>query len=341
METLSAIDRGQVLHDAKVEYWKHLRPIVQLALAIHVMLFVLFLVMDLPLLYAVNALSVLTYVACLLALHLKFFCTATSLMSVEIILHSALTTWVLGWESNFYAYLFCIVPLINFGFQTSPWRRLGLSAIILGGLVAGFSLRHRMGHGGGALVPWLELLGEVNLVGATLMLMNATASSVRHTMLMQYDLYHRAARDSLTNLYTRRRILQAVQQLSAPTQVTLMMLDIDHFKQINDRHGHDYGDQVLQEVAAAISACVRVTDVASRWGGEEFLVLMPATSPSEALVVAERMRTRLKDAARPVSATFALVGLRPEETFRDALERADRVLYQGKEAGRDRIMLGE
>lgn len=342
MDTLSAADRTQVLNDATAQFWQHIQPIVRIALAIHVLLFALFLAMDIVLLYTGNALSLLAYVGCLVAIQARHYRLAGVLICLEIILHAILATWVLGWDSNFYFYLFFLVPILAFSFQTAPVRRIALSIAILLVLVGGYCVRHRMGGTGLVSAKVCEGFGIANALTATAMLLQATALSVRYTLKMQYDLYQRANRDSLTNLYTRRRMAQRIEQLLPNQSVAMLLLDIDHFKQINDRYGHQQGDQVLQQIAAAIAASVRATDLPARWGGEEFLVLMPDTQPAQARQVAERVRRALGEIVlpdqRPVTATQALAELRPGEAFRDALNRADQALYLGKQQGRDRIV---
>ncbi|MBA1244421.1 GGDEF domain-containing protein [Pseudomonas japonica] len=345
MDTLSASDREHVLENATAQFWKHIAPVVKIAFGIHVVLFVLFLVLDLRPLWLGNIASIAAYVACLRAIGQKRFQLAGMVMCSEIILHAMLATWVLGWESNFYFYLFCIVPILSFSFQTAPLRRMLLSMAILLVAIGGFALRHRLG-GAYAVSPVLmETFGFINLFTATALLLHATVLSVRYSLTMQFHQFHSANRDSLTNLYTRRRILQQARQLPQSVPVSVVLLDVDHFKQVNDRHGHDQGDRVLQRVALAISGSVRDTDMAARWGGEEFLVLMLATPLGEARNVAERIRARLSDAADAqaltVTATLGVAQLRPGETFRELFSRADQALYLGKQQGRDRVMLAD
>jgi diguanylate cyclase (GGDEF)-like protein len=348
MNTLSADDRLQVVRDATAEYWKHIIPIVQIAFAIHVLLLGLFLIVDIPVMWITNALSILVYIGCLFAIRRKRYQCAGFLISAEIIVHAAVATWVLGWDSNFHFYMFCIVPIIAFSFQSSPVRRACLSIAILAVAVLGFAFRHQV-PGAMIGVKAQELFGIVNALTATALSLHATALTVRFNMAMQMKLFYSAHRDSLTNLYTRRRVLQRLRHLGSGRDkgsTSLVLIDIDHFKQINDQHGHDLGDLMLQRVAEVISGCVRVTDIAARWGGEEFLVLMPNTIFEEARQVAERLllqiraQTGLGDAATVhVTATLAVATMQPGETFRDTLSRADQMLYQGKQEGRDRLML--
>ena len=161
-----------------------------------------------------------------------------------------------------------------------------------------------------------------------------------------------AERDGLTGLYNRREICRlgdeaivAAQQLDQCLSVVIF--DVDHFKRFNDEHGHATGDRVLIAVAAAAAGVVRGADRVGRYGGEEFLVLLPGAREAEALLAAERMRAAVAavavdtDSAATVSVTISLgvavVGA--GERLEQALHRADQALYTSKGAGRDRVSL--
>jgi diguanylate cyclase (GGDEF)-like protein len=346
MNTLSASDRAQLLREATAQFWQHIIPIVQIAFGIHVVLFVLFGLLQLPLLAAGNALSIAAYVVCLGAIRARRYTFAGALMSVEIILHAALATWVLGWDSNFHFYLYCLVPIIAFSFQHTRRWRLCFNLAIISVLVGGFALRRHMGVEALVSAQMLEVFAVANVSIATLLLLHGTALSVRFARSMQLNLFHSANRDSLTNLYTRRRVLQGVRQLVDSVPAAIILLDIDHFKQINDSLGHEKGDLILQRVAEAISSNVRATDVASRWGGEEFLVLMPDATEEAARMVAERIMLHIRQwvgQVQPtplnVTATLAISQIRPGESFEKALARADQGLYRGKQQGRDQVVM--
>jgi diguanylate cyclase (GGDEF)-like protein len=162
-----------------------------------------------------------------------------------------------------------------------------------------------------------------------------------------------ARTDALTGLANRRAIMdsigremQRVARGAAPFCVVLA--DVDHFKQVNDRYGHDTGDIVLKQVAAAIRAAAREADDTARWGGEEFLVLLPATTAAEAQASAERMRTRVRALAveangqtLQVTASFGVSALRAGEAVDACVKRADEALYRAKREGRDRVVVGE
>jgi diguanylate cyclase (GGDEF)-like protein len=155
--------------------------------------------------------------------------------------------------------------------------------------------------------------------------------------------------DELTALANRRHMNEvlALEQRRTPKHgpTCVALLDIDFFKQINDRHGHAAGDAVLRAFAQAARAELRDGDVLARWGGEEFLLMLPDTQPGDARAVLGRVRARVAALAlpglhleRPVSFSAGLSALHGDETFADTISRADKALYQAKAAGRDRVM---
>jgi len=151
-----------------------------------------------------------------------------------------------------------------------------------------------------------------------------------------------ALTDPLTGVANRRRLEAdiAASARDLRRRVAVLMVDIDHFKGVNDRHGHPAGDLVLREVGAALDAILRGDDVVYRYGGEEFCVLLPSASLPEAEVVAERVRTVIGRVEAPdgghLSASVGVAdGL--AATIRSTIERADRALYAAKGAGRNRI----
>ncbi len=159
-----------------------------------------------------------------------------------------------------------------------------------------------------------------------------------------------AVTDQLTGLFNRRymsRHLNTLMADSAGKQVSFLLLDVDFFKQINDTYGHDVGDEVLREFAGRISANVRGIDLACRYGGEEFVVVMPDTDMSFAYMVAERLRQSVADAPfatgsapRPVPVTIS-IGVAASacgETPEVLLKRADQALYRAKRDGRNRVV---
>jgi diguanylate cyclase (GGDEF)-like protein len=124
------------------------------------------------------------------------------------------------------------------------------------------------------------------------------------------------------------------------------MLDVDHFKHVNDRYGHDAGDVVLREVALRCRAALRTSDLIARWGGEEFLMMIPGIGPAGVLRLAERLRSALAatpvhvgEAAISITASLGVASAPADATSMDELIRlADQRLYTAKAAGRNRVV---
>ncbi len=125
--------------------------------------------------------------------------------------------------------------------------------------------------------------------------------------------------------------------------LSIILVDLDHFKQVNDRFGHVFGDRVLVEFAGLARKALRGTDTVGRWGGEEFLILCPETTEEAAFALAERLRLTLRLYGFPAghlqTASFGVAGCRAGDTVDDLLVRADHALYRAKDDGRDRVVL--
>ena len=149
--------------------------------------------------------------------------------------------------------------------------------------------------------------------------------------------------DELTGLANRRRLdekLQEEVQRSERTGhvFTLLLIDLDLFKQVNDRYGHQAGDDVLRHCAAALKQKVRVTDLVARYGGEEFCVLLPDTAPAGGRRVAETLRKAVKDLPEPVpTISVGVAHWEPDISADELVRRADQALYRAKGSGRDRV----
>jgi diguanylate cyclase (GGDEF)-like protein len=159
--------------------------------------------------------------------------------------------------------------------------------------------------------------------------------------------------DSLTGLVNRRAFFERTEsarllaeRLRSP--IALMMIDIDHFKRLNDRFGHATGDEALCVFAATAQQALREHDIMGRLGGEEFALVLPGTDIEGALQAAERLRTAVAAAVLPTSGneytmtvSIGVVVIDPNEHINSALARADHALYAAKSAGRDRVEVGE
>jgi diguanylate cyclase (GGDEF)-like protein len=155
-----------------------------------------------------------------------------------------------------------------------------------------------------------------------------------------------ATQDSLTGVPNRRVMRQALEAVIADPlnhvqPVSLLLFDVDRFKNINDTHGHDVGDEVLVRIAHFVQRQLRTTDLLARWGGEEFIILVPGQSEEQARQTAERLRAGLADIEHPhvgtVTASVGFTRFVPGESVSAFVKRADGALYQAKRLGRNRV----
>ncbi len=155
-----------------------------------------------------------------------------------------------------------------------------------------------------------------------------------------------AVTDSLTRLYNHRHIIERLQEQVSTAkryqrELTVIMFDIDFFKKVNDTYGHPFGDKVLEQVAATLREEIRAADIAGRYGGEEFLVVMPETGLAEGLNTAERIRLGLEGLTwrHPITVTISagVATWQKGETASELITRADALLYKAKEGGRNQV----
>ena len=158
-------------------------------------------------------------------------------------------------------------------------------------------------------------------------------------------LAEQATTDSLTGIANRRLLDDELERMIAQARryhlpLSVVLMDLDDFKDVNDEHGHDTGDRVLVETVERVTASVRDADLIGRWGGEEFLLLAPHTDHEAACTLAERCRTAIRRSPMEVgevTASFGVATLDASDDARELFRRADLALYTAKQEGRDRV----
>lgn len=169
----------------------------------------------------------------------------------------------------------------------------------------------------------------------------------------QFDsrLIELASTDPLTGLLNRRMLMAEAQRRTEEAEryqgsLSALMLDIDHFKRINDKHGHLAGDAILKAVAGVAKECARRTDYLGRYGGEEFLLVCPNTEREEAAIVAERIRAATEQldsaslgVASKVTVSVGVAELQQSASVSELIDAADRALYRAKRGGRNRVVI--
>jgi diguanylate cyclase (GGDEF)-like protein len=257
------------------------------------------------------------------------------------------------------AALYPMMLILLFGAFSLTWRRMAaLTAFGLAGLGASIAALHHWQPG-----VYDSSVDISNLLGVSIVLpacswLAARLSAIRTKLHGQRadlaralaDVQRLATRDELTGLVNRRfltellaRELQRRERLGQ--NLCLALIDIDHFKRINDTHGHAAGDEVLRAFASEALHSIRVADSLARWGGEEFLLLLPDTHASMALLSVDRLRERIAalrvsaaGASLQVTVSAGVVELRTNETAAEAIARADHALYLAKSQGRDCVV---
>ncbi|MEE8727614.1 MAG: sensor domain-containing diguanylate cyclase [Rahnella inusitata] len=189
--------------------------------------------------------------------------------------------------------------------------------------------------------------GPVELNGVRLML--CIIHDITEQKRLEQELEHAALRDPLTGLGNRRQFMQLVE--NARTQnpqrthnFSLMLVDADHFKAINDEHGHNTGDDALIMLARTLETGIRESDTVFRWGGEEFLILLPLTPLEGAMHVAEDLREAVQQLSRPglpaLTVSVGVAQYEAGEDFTSLFKRVDDALYRAKTSGRNQVQAG-
>ena len=175
--------------------------------------------------------------------------------------------------------------------------------------------------------------------------LGAISQVILATDRLKDELEHLATHDSLTDAFTRRHMNEACQRelercVRHGRVMSLLVMDIDHFKSVNDTLGHQAGDRVLIEFVHNVNALLRSADLLGRFGGEEFVVLLPETSLDVARVAAERIRITMADQAGPTVSIGVTTNLPGGDTVDALLARADAAMYRAKINGRNRVETG-
>jgi two-component system cell cycle response regulator len=193
--------------------------------------------------------------------------------------------------------------------------------------------------------------GDKILVGSTTILKFTYHDNLDE--IFQKQMYESALRDGLTKAFNKKYFTDRLESeltfsLRHGSPLVLVMFDIDHFKKVNDTHGHQAGDLVLSEISTLLTGALRAEDVFARYGGEEFAVICRGTDLTQASIVGERMRKAVEKhrfvhegTPIPVTISVGIAGL-PDEAVKDATDlvsRADKALYQSKHGGRNRVTI--
>lgn len=274
-------------------------------------------------------------------------------------IYSILATLEFGWASGFFFLVLTVLPLTFLNIRSGKFIAV-LLGLLLGGGILGMHIFTWYYTPTDSLAP--EVIKSIYLINllwcvVTLAVMGyffekAATETESTLVLANKRLSNLASTDPVTNLANRRTMLGRIDLEKARLErngeaFTLIMIDIDNFKDINDQYGHDGGDYVLVKLAAIINFIVRKQDQVARWGGDEFLVFLPETGLEGGRIVAEKIRGRIlttpfiyREADIPVTVTLGVSECDSDIGIGNSIRKADLALYAGKQAGKNRVTLG-
>jgi len=316
----------------------------------HALFIPLFFWIGVPELAIFNVFSTLLWALAYFLNHAAHHREAIIIAAIESITHAALATYFLGWDSGFHYYF---LPIILFLFINHKQNILTIiieAVIIFAGYLWLSVYTHDAEFAARASTSVLDGLRfmniAVNFSAFAILGYFFRIASIRSEEQMELL----ATTDTLTGLFNRRKMLESIEQEVVRYQrdqksFLLVITDIDHFKKFNDNYGHDCGDYVLQQVSLLMKDSLRQQDVVARWGGEEFLIMLPETELEGGILAIEKLRETLantlyeyKGNQFSVTMTFGVTVYDGRCDVDTCIKHADEVLYAGKRGGRNRVV---
>ena len=329
----------------------------QVAFLGHVLFIPLFLWLQVRQMALLNVGSCLIFLVCFRLNQRGRSHSALLLGLSEVVTHACLAVIFVGWNSGFHYYLLTLIPLMFY----SPRWPISFKTVFAG-LLCGLYVS--LYFYAVAATPWaiceparIHTAAAINILTLCVVLsvlgyyyQKATANAKKALRLANLKLERQAHTDPLTRLANRRSMLESLQSaidsfLYYGIPFCLAMGDIDNFKAFNDRYGHDAGDLILVKIADLMGEEMREQDQSARWGGEEFLILLPGTQLEGASLMIERLRERIattpitiEEQPTCITMTFGLAQYEGESEITDSIRKADRAMYKGKCRGKNCVV---
>ncbi|MDX5406899.1 MAG: diguanylate cyclase [Chromatiaceae bacterium] len=257
------------------------------------------------------------------------------LLNISLLSLAMLLAWYADTPESAFAIFFLVIPHMWIASTEAPFYNavsVALSSFVIALLVNVLALMDYV----------MVYQFAINVIAANALFALAVPSLTAANQQLKLV----ASTDSLTRVASREHLqqrasLEISRSLEQQQPLCLMVFDIDHFKQINDKYGHSKGDEVLQQACLAAQHMLRPTDVIGRYGGDEFVVILPHTEQDVVVAIGQRIIERLKhitlDEQLTVSASFGVAALKADDNFRSLFERADAALYRAKQQGRSQV----
>jgi diguanylate cyclase (GGDEF)-like protein len=322
----------------------------------HIAYVIFFAWLHIGLLVTTNIIGAIGCFYCILKNNKGHFILCVTLSAVNTIINTSLAILIMGWDCGFQLFLLFAAAAIFFC-PTLRIRIKGLFAVLACCLFLGLKFTTNT-------IPPLVSLNDsilsftenLNILVLFCIIIIMSYSYSKYTNLSVQKLHRTynslrnlANTDPLTSLPNRRAMSNMLdteinRYARSKKTFVLILCDIDNFKAINDSYGHDCGDHVLTEVSALMSRLLRRQDIVARWGGEEFLILLPESDLEAGRIVAEKLRNEISNATFhydehdiKITMTFGISLYDHAEETKDVIKRADKALYFGKSNGKNRI----
>jgi diguanylate cyclase (GGDEF)-like protein len=332
-------------------YWRFARISMLIAIGLHIGFAVVGVLLNTLPLVLLQVVSVSIYGSCYLMSCRGIRGLVTPLVWLDLIGHATIACLIFGVDSGFQFHSWILMPLVFANASRNIRTKLAM-ALVLSVLymIVDWWLRRTtpqlvMDPLAMNALRYFNISTYLAALGGMAYVYARTVKQVENKLRVT------AGTDSLTGLINRRRMSDRLQQEISRARIeqqplSVILLDIDEFKSINDRYGHNRGDEVIKRVGDVLLLCVRDKDLVARWGGEEFLILLPSTTIAAAHELSERLRRQVAITVscddlrtRAVTITIGVAQWHPGESLEETIHRADQALYLGKNAGRNRVVV--
>ena len=330
-------------------FWLLLRRIAIFAGCIDLVYLVVFLLLGMPVIAIRTIVSAAAYAAAYFLLGRRKNLPAVLLMWTEVLVHASACTILLGWGTGIHYYLLVFLPAVAVS-RSLRQAALAMAFVLVSYLGLDLATQlipttYQLPGGVATVFRWLNLSLVFVMSGYT------ARYYVKRVEEAERRLRDLATTDALSGLWNRRHFLDCARVEVRRAQrhgqpLTVVLADIDHFKRVNDDQGHAAGDDVIRHVSAVLRSQLRAPDIVGRWGGEEFIMLLPQTDPAGAAMLCERLRRAIEttpcehaQGAIRVTMSFGVAAVDLESALEDSAKHADAALYAAKHAGRNRVVL--
>ena len=335
---------------SRTAFWLMLRRIAVFAGGVDLVYLVVFFVLGMPVMALLNLVSLGMYATAWWLLGRRRNLPAVLLMWTEVMVHAGLCTVLLGWASGAHYFLLVFIAAVAVS-RTPSHATAALVFLLLAylGLDAAtqvIPVRYALPDAATTALRWLSITIVFVMFGYT------GRYYVQRVAEAEARLRELATTDAMSGLWNRRHFQALAEGELARARrqggaLSVVLADIDHFKQVNDRYGHEAGDHVIRHVSKTMREQLRAGDLIGRWGGEEFILLLPGCDAAGAAQLCERMRRHVSGSPCdiggqqiPVTVSFGVMPLPLDEPFEQAVRHADGALYRAKNAGRNRVVAG-